>query len=341
MIVHPDRHHDTRAPRSISRTATAALVGRLTGRDHWILRMLHEHRVLTTNQLAALAFPTAKVARRRMALLHRYQVVDRFRPLQARGSAPSHWVLAPAGAAILAAEAAADVRALGYRSEHILTIAHSLHLTHTLGVNEWFTTLTTAHHTPGGSGDAPGVLVAWWSQTRAARLWGDLARPDGYGRYTHTTDTGSPPRVLDFFLEYDLGTTSLRRVAAKLLGYAELARSTGIVTPVLVWVPTRARETHARHALHDTWRHLPDPDTVPVATAAAGLLDPTAARPSPADRVWLPLDRNVSERLHLHELTEVWPARTLPPPASDDEPTLPATGGIVLLPAPPPRCPDM
>ncbi|WP_280314854.1 replication-relaxation family protein [Nocardia wallacei] len=330
MIVRPDRQAALRAPRADQGSGpvseTTRLVARLTDRDRWILRMLYEHRVLTTHQLAALAFPTLKIARRRLALLHRYRVVDRFRPLRTRGSAPSHWVLARAGAGVLAAEADTDLRTLRYRPRHALDIAHSLHLAHTVGVNDWFTALaTTAPHQ-----DAR--LLAWWSESRCYRLWGDLARPDSFGRlYT------GPGAQLDFFLEYDLGTTSLTRVAAKLLGYAELARTTGVVTPVLVWVPTRSRETAARHALRDTAASLADPGAVPVATAAADILDPTAAQPSPADRVWLALDATGTGRVHLHQLTTTWPRRTPPPENTDTEP---AAVGEQILPPPPPIFPD-
>ncbi|GAB2709538.1 replication-relaxation family protein [Nocardia thraciensis] len=324
MITRPDQQADLRAPRPTPAQAsdTAQLVARLTDRDRWILRMLYEHRVLTTHQLAALAFPTLKIARRRLALLHRYGVVDRFRPFRTRGSAPWHWVLAPAGAAVLAAEADTSLRTLQYRPQHALDIAHALTLTHTIGVNDWFTTLATrTHH------DAQ--VTAWWSETRCRRLWGDLARPDSFGRYTRHGHR------LDFFLEYDLATTTNpTRIAAKLLGYAELARTTGVITPVLLWVPTRLRETAARHALRDTAASLPDPGAVPVATAAAELLDPTS-HPSPADRVWLALDPTGTGRVHLHELTSVWPHRTPPPENINTEPAPVAVGGQ-MLPAPPP-----
>uniref|UniRef100_UPI002454040C hypothetical protein n=1 Tax=Nocardia cyriacigeorgica TaxID=135487 RepID=UPI002454040C len=53
----------------------------------------------------------------------------------------------------------------------------------------------------------------------------------------------------DFYLEYDLeSTTALSRVAAKLTGYAELARTTGVVAPVLLWVPSSAREARPTSA---------------------------------------------------------------------------------------------
>ncbi|MEV6363158.1 replication-relaxation family protein [Nocardia asteroides] len=299
----------------------------MTERDRWILRMLHEHRVLTTNQLTALAFPTPAIALRRLTLLHRYGVLDRFRPLRTRGSAPMHWVLAPAGAGVLAAEAGITVRELGYNHQRALAVSHSLHLTHTLGVAEWFTTLI-AYPTHDQRGE-PSQVLAWWSQTRCERLWGDLAHPDAFGRYTHAETT------LDFFLEYDLDTTrGLSKVAAKLNGFAELARATGTVTPVLFWVPTLARETRTRAALRRTLEQLPDPEAVPVATAAAELVSP-GPEASPAEQVWLPLGTD-TERKRLHQLA-VRPRRTPPAEEIELEPT--ALGGIIALAPPPPQPP--
>ncbi len=333
MIAHPDRQADLRAPHPArsrpSGSEKVPLVVPLTGRDRWVLRMLHEHHVLTTGQLADLAFPTPKIARRRLAILHDYRVLDRFRPLRTRGSAPSHWTLAPAGATVLAAEAGISVRELGYNHQQALAVAHSLHLTHTLGVNEWFTTLTTSH---GGDRSNRGRVMAWWSQTRCQRLWGDLARPDAFGRYTHTRV------MLDFFLEYDLATTALPRVAAKLHGYSELARTTGVITPVLLWMPTLLRESSARQAVAQTWERLPDPGAVPVATAAAQSLA-SLTDPSPADRVWLPLDTSGASRLRLHELAAVWPRRTPPGTDIDAEQSTATLGGQVMLAPPPPRPP--
>jgi hypothetical protein len=330
MITRPDRQADLRAPRPDRPPGTLGLAARLTDRDRWILTMVHEHRVLTTPQLAQLAFPTVKIARRRLAVLRRAGVLDQFRPHRTRGSAPRHWVLALAGAAVLAAEAGIEVRDLGYRQDRAVAVAHSLHLVHTVGIAEWFTALIAAAR------DLPdqAAVLEWWSEVRCARLWGDLARPDAFGRYTRAGAR------LDFFLEYDLASTTLTRVAGKLLGYAELARSTGVITPVLLWVPTTGRESTARRALRETWARLPDPEAVPVATAAADLLDPTTGHPSPADRVWLPLEATGTGRVRLHELAGVWPSRT-PAPAADPEPAPPSTlGGLVILPAPAPTPPD-
>src|ERR1700730_19328362 len=98
-------------PRAAGRLArspqlAAALAARLTARDRWLLRMLHEHRVLTTTQITELAFGTTRAATARLLTLYTHQAIDRFRPLARTGSAPWHFVLGPAGAHVLAADAA-------------------------------------------------------------------------------------------------------------------------------------------------------------------------------------------------------------------------------------------
>lgn len=334
MIVKPTRSTDMRALRPGTRLGTGQLAGlavQLTERDRWLLRMLHEHRVLTTTQVANLGFDSAPVARRRMLKLHRYGVLDRFRPQRSVGSFPDHHVLSPAGVEVLAAEIGCDPRELGYRRDRTARIALSLGLAHTVGVNEWFTSLTTPplRQRPDAS-----QLLAWWSETRCAQLWGDLVRPDGYGRWSRDGTR------IDFLLEFDLATMSLSKVADKLAGYGELARQTRILTPVLLWVPTHRREINARHVLGQMWRSLDDPTSVPVATAAADLLDPASAHPSPADRVWLPLDNTASSgRLELHQLATAWPRVTESPAIIAEQATPPALGTRGILEAPPPTPP--
>ncbi|WP_219416947.1 replication-relaxation family protein [Pseudonocardia nigra] len=321
MITNPTRQrtlggvlpsHPTARPGGRVRNSAehqAALAWRLTPRDHWIVAMLAEHRVLTATQITDMAFPSFRSGRQRLRELHQWSVVDRFQPFATVGSAPMHYVLAPAGAAVLAATHGLEPRDLGYRHDRTLGIAHSLQLAHTVGVAEWFAALVAAarHGTATGTGTAagPATLETWWSEIRCARLFGDLVRPDGYGRWTNRN------RRVEFFLEFDLGTEALSRVAAKLAGYAALTAATGITTPLLVWLPTSRREAGARTALYRAWRDLARPGAVPVATAAAGLLDPRTPHPSPADPVWLPLHPvgtgRDGARLPLHRLTEAWP----------------------------------
>lgn len=323
MITTTTRQHNLRGHLPGRHTARAAssvehqamLASRLTTRDKWLLALLHEHRVLTTTHIQDAAFPSGRSARQRLRDLYLWRAISRFQPFQQLGSAPMHYVLGPAGAAVLAAEHGLEVKELGYRHDRAMGIAHNQRLAHTVGVNDFFTSLIArTRHTR-----ATEAVVAWWSESRCARHFGDLVIPDGYGRW-RTRHAGGTAREVEWFLEFDTGTESLTKVGRKLAGYARLAESTGIATPVLVWLPTTRREAGARTALARVHADLDNPRAVPVATAAADLLDPAAPHPSPAEEVWLPLtsaraDR-AGPRYSLADLADAWPG--LAPPA---EPT--------------------
>lgn len=327
-------HKPTRPTPRAANTADhqGLLAWRLTPRDRWIIRMIHEHRVLTAHQITALAFPSFRSGRMRLRELFQWGVLDRFQPFVSVGTAPMHYVLAPAGAAVLAAEDGLDVKELGYRHDRAFGVAHSLRLAHTVGVNEWFTALVD--HARHADPSERAALDAWWAEARCARHFGDLIKPDAYGRWS------SQGQTVEFFLEYDFGTEVLGKLTSKLTGYAALAEATGITTPLLVWLPTSRREATARRLLHRAWRDLDDSDSVPVATAAAELLNPTAAHPSPADEIWLPLDSHgvTPTRRGLHRLLGAWPH--VPPPVTDPDDDQDSAGSLALMaPAPAPMPP--
>ena len=269
----------------------AGLAGRLTDRDRMLCRLLAEHRVLTTGQLTDLAFPGTDTAEHRLVILHRLGVVDRFRPHRRHGSAPYHYVLGPAGAAVLAAERGVTVKQLGWRRDRLLGLAASQQLAHLVGVNGFFSALARAARQQPGT-----ALVTWWPAQRCAARWGTLVHPDAYGRWREQ-DLGE----VDFFLEYDRGTEPTARLAGKLTGYADLAHATGIPTPLLVWLPTPTREAAARRVLGHP--------AVRVATAA-----PLTPR-SPAEAVWLPVGGG-GPRRRLATLADAWY-----PPTPAQQPT--------------------
>lgn len=318
----------------------AALAYRLTERDRWLLRMVFEHRVLHAGQISAVAFPSANSARQRLRELHHWSVLDRFRPRAAEGTAAQHYVLGPAGATVLAAEQGLEPKRVGYRGDRAMSIAHSPRLAHTVGRNGWFLALIN-RAASGGCGE---VLSAWWSEHRCARHFGDLVRPDGYGRW-HGPDPAAGE--LEFFLEYDRGTETTATVARKLDGYAQLATATGIATPVLVWLPSTAREPGVRAMLARAWRSLEHPEAVPVATAAATLLDPEQPTASPAEPVWLPLGPTRSnrdeQRLALSELRTAWPQLSDLAATSNEDTPAPADQAAVSAPypMPPPSSPTL
>ena len=311
----------------------AALAARLTARDRWLLRMLHEHRVLTTTQITWLAFGTGRAATARLLTLYQLRAIDRFRPLTPAGSAPLHFVLDEAGAYLLAAEDGITPAQLGYRRDRALAIALSAQLAHTAGTNSVFCALAAQGRR---AGDA--ALTCWWSERRCAALWGDLARPDGYGQWTEHTPAG--PATTDFFLEYDTGSENLHRVAAKLTGYRDLAARTGIPTPVLFWLPTARREAGLRALLASTAGCGPGPRTagevpgVPVATTTP---QAAAGGAGPAGAIWLPAGQP-GPRLRLAQAGGTTPARL---PATGQQADDSAAAGTSLpwhppAPAPPP-----
>lgn len=274
----------------------AALANRLTPRDVWLLHMLLEHRVFTTTQIAQLAYGTTTTAAHRLHQLWQYRAVDRQQPLVERGSAPMHYVLGDAGAAVLAARHDTTVRELGYRRATALGILHSAKLAHTVGVNGLLAALV-AHARTSNSAH----LHTWWPERRCLHHWGDLARPDAYARWQDGA------RTLEFFLEYDTGTEPLNRLANKLADYADLAHATGITSPVLFWFTSPTRETHARAAL----RNAP----VAVATAA-----PQPGNANPAIALWRPLDGEGEPRLSLAALADA-DHSPLPPASALGSPT--------------------
>ncbi|MFI0724317.1 replication-relaxation family protein [Streptomyces sp. NPDC021224] len=330
MITKPTPQRALRAhrpPRPTPRAAAtgeyiARLASRLTARDRWVARMLHEHKVLTSTQLAAMAWPSQRVANMRLRELFTWRVVDRFQPYAPSGSAPMHYVLDAAGAAILAHEDGLDPRDLGYRHERAIGIAHSLRLAHTVGTNEVFTTLIACARR-GGSGQ----LTTWWSEARCARHFGDIVRPDAYARWQEASST------VEWFLEYDLATERPDRVAAKLPAYAKLATTTGITTPLLLWLPTARREAAVRRALTAALAELDQPARLPVATASA---DHLAVDGNPAGEHWLPLQahRPAPGRLRLAGLLAAWPQVT---PVGSGGVAAPGPSGLLPpSPTPPP-----
>lgn len=323
-MTYPVAQRHLRAPRGVrlaDRAAVTAehlafLAGHLTARDRWLARVLHEHRVFTTTQLTRLAFNSTRTANQRLLQLYQWRVIDRFQPFLEVGAAPMHYVLDLAGAAVLAAEDGLPPNAVGYRHDRAVGIGHSLRLAHTVGVNDLYTALVAvARHTSTGRTSGERAVTAWWPETRCARIWGDLARPDAYARWREND------AEIEFFLEYDTGTEPLTRVASKLHDYQRLAAATAITTPVLFWFPTPAREAAARHALAATLTALGRPESVPVATTTAqptAALRPgraaTAAPDSPAGARWLTLDpgrhpvthaTQRGQRVRLAQLT--WP----------------------------------
>lgn len=272
VMLRPDHRAPIR-PRS-SPQVIKALARRLTPRDRWIMRLVWTHRVLTTPQIATLAFTSYNTAKDRLAVLYELRALERVRPW----NAPWRYVLDTPGAEILAADDGRTLREFGYRYDRAKDAATSSQSDHTLGVNQTFVDLFAHTRAPEHR-----AHLEWWTEAQCAWHWGDIIRPDAAGRWQVGT------RRTDFFLEYDRGTERLRRLRDKVHAYAELADTVGTRGVVLFLLPSRRREAHLRHALGAR-------PPVPVATAVHGT--------HPADAVWTRVD---DPDLHPQPLVDLAP----------------------------------
>jgi len=259
-----------RRPARLAGVDPLTVLARLTDRDRVLCRLLAEHRVLTTSQIAELAFGSATTAQHRLIVLHRLGVLARFRRYRPAGSEPWHYLLDVVGAQLVAAETGRTPPSPAVLRARTVALAASSHLDHLIGVNTFFTTLAGYARRSGGTA----ALEAWWSERRTVAEYGDFVRPDGYGVWReHGARTA-------FFLEHDTGTETLTRVVGKLAGYTDLADTDtdtdvgGRPAVLLFWLPGARREAALRRALGEP--------SIPVATAS-----PTLG--GPAGAVWLPL----------------------------------------------------
>ncbi|WP_189115988.1 replication-relaxation family protein [Pilimelia terevasa] len=284
--------NNTSSTGSLAVLVTAELA-RLTSRDKLICELLAVHHTLTTDQLAEVVFGSLGRARNRLAELHRRGILDRFRHYHRPGTQSWRWTLGPVGAAIRAAAGGeafprpATVRAATAR------LAASPHLDHLIGTNGFFTALhahARAH---------PGTrVVRWWSEATCRTATGGAVRPDALGVWADGR------RRVPFWLEYDTGTETVARVAAKLSGYAQLAGSPWAALSVLVFTSGGARR---ETALHAALARAASGTTLNVATA-------TADAGGPAGPVWRRIGHG--DRVALADL----PAAPVP---ADDGPDAP------------------
>jgi hypothetical protein len=264
----------TRPIRSkIQRVASSA-----TERDQLICLDLHEHRVLTTDQLYELHFSSIQRARARLFQLHEMGVLWRNRPRAHLGSLPWHYILNEIGSWIVAEYLGIEPHEVGYRNDRKRTLVDSPRLGHTRAANSFFTRMVYVARTT----KSPIRVADWRGEAWCARRWQLHVRPDGFARLQNTGGS------LEMVLELDLGTENRGRLEDKMERYRVLARAVTAPDVVLFCFPSEAREASARHVLGGT------PMPVATATLERHLADPFGA-------IWLPVDAD--RRVRLLELS--------------------------------------
>jgi hypothetical protein len=257
-----------------------SLARRLTDRDRAIVRAVERHRVLTTEQLAAVFFDSERRAQVRLVRLFETEILARFEPHRASwGRHRYHYVVGPLGAALLAAERGDDPdrAARRWKGERVLLLGRTQRLAHLVGVNDLYAALAGKARR-----DASCRLRDWLTEADCARWTEGIVRPDAWGVWEEAGLS------VEYFLEYDRGTETLGRLVVKLDVYERFEAERGVTAWVLFAFLSPRREQRARAALAGA--------TVPLATAVVGHV-------CPHDAVWRPLG---DERpLRLAQLADV------------------------------------
>jgi len=271
-------------------TGLPYLVFRTTPRDRYLAAMVFEHRVLTSDQIAQLAFTTLRRANRRLAELTELGIVDRTRANPAvYGSCPYLYTLGPQGALLVAAERDKSVKELRYDRAVLQRQAVRPDLPHSLGCNTVMVRLATRHRT------APDTrLRSWWGPLNSMSAWMDVIRPDAYAVTTDETNPTAAHSRFGWFFEYDTGTESINQLARKTHGYHRFSQNRPGTYPALIRVPNPAREARLHEVIAEIF---PGTCPIPLATTSSDDLGaqvwriagdpslPTAAHAAPRHRL--------------------------------------------------------
>jgi hypothetical protein len=260
-----------RRPGRVTAEHALKLAEHLTDRDRCIAVECYEQHVLTTDQLRRLYFTRTRLATRRLNTLYELRVLDRFRPMKPRGegTAPYHWILDEAGAAVVADYKGIAVDELRYSHANALALASSRNLTHHVESNEFFTRLAVESVRAGGE------LAEWYGVRTLAHLFANATVPDGYGVLT------LPERAsAHLLLELDRGTEASRVLRAKAESYARTLPHSSLaeLRPVVILaVPSERRARTATSAVAGAgvpivvavWSATSDAPVLPIAERAA------------------------------------------------------------------------
>jgi Replication-relaxation len=179
----------------------AAISSRLEPRDYVLAQLLHDHRTLSTEQIAAMLFTSIRTCHNRLSVLHRLGFIDSFRPVRPGVRPPVRWIAGPLSAryvALATGGRAPTTKALRETQDRI--VFTTAHLAHTDGTNQFFVDLIAASRALAGS-----RLTRWWAGSTIAGATGRRVHPDGHGVWQE------PGAVVVWFLEFDNGTESLGR----------------------------------------------------------------------------------------------------------------------------------
>ena len=215
----------------------------LTARDISILAALRQYRYLALDQLHRLFFDSLRRTQARGQWLRQQHLIYRWAAsdICTLHRLPSVLAVSQRGAGVLAACLGEPSRPHVERARHARD--HCFHLVHDLEANGFFVDLAAACRPLPDIG-----LYHWVGEEECRRLYrirrSDLA-PDGWGRLL------APAGDVLFLLEWDRGTESPARIAAKVSGYLThfAGKDRADLNHVLFVAPGPAREGSIRETV--------------------------------------------------------------------------------------------
>jgi hypothetical protein len=238
------KHHISKAKKNI----------RLGQRDLRILKAVGDYQVLTTSQIQRLHFPSLSRARKRLRQLTDCGLLRQYRRAVVVGTGSSDALYFSTPKAIRTLERTGSIskphnfRVLGMRSE--------LFLDHTLARNDFRIGLELDCQSQRD------IELRNWKQDRSVARSVSLVHGDK--RPTMERLTIVPDGQFDlirhgeihrFYVEIDRGTTSLRRIRLKMMGYVQLFVAPREVKCTVLWSANSTRRMqHLMQAARET-RH--------------------------------------------------------------------------------------
>ena len=296
-----------------------AAIERLTDTDLHVLRLVAEHEVMSTEQLAALCFPNparvADAAVRLDYLATRAMLVKFPHPgthpaglpadhltHRAPGGLPTPvparwgdgrrwaWSLGQGGAYWAGVERILNrERWVDAWSRSFVPLGRP-HLRRRLALGDFFAAL---HHS--ADGRAYAGLDQWWGPARCADMSGGKTRPDAHGRWRYGTVT------VPFWIYTDSVRQQTRAMMATVERHLSMRPATAERDLILLVMVNDNRE----RMLHRRWLDIADGAALPpVATTSYRKL-----RSWPAAGIWRPLTGREAMSVPLHRLARHVPER--------------------------------
>ncbi len=264
-------------------------------RELALLVALAEHKILSTDQIAALFYDSVRRAQQILSELRSDELIETFR-WRTRAREPDRHYLTSRGATLTARPLGCRVAALGALPR---SPAHARSLMpHRSGVNAFFCGLVAVTLERPGFG-----LAVWGDEHRVRTPYGEV-QPDGFGRLLH------PGGVTDFYFEYDLATEHRDALVGKFTNYLRVAShwehpDDRPFPSVLFVVPGDDRELDLLRFLG---RAIQRWNPQRAATAHVPFYCSTVTRvrhKTPLGAVWRPMLQRPATRLRMDELPAV------------------------------------